>query len=149
MRLIIRWLRKEKLRFLQGQRGIGLLETVIAVAILGAIGVSLLTALNTNARATRTLDEQVTATNLATAYFELIEDCEYAENYPKDQPPLDSIIIPPGYDVDIRTEFSTDAGETWFDDYNGETLQKVIISISREGDGKPVLSMCTFRTKWP
>ena len=139
----MRWLRKKRLRFLRGQRGFTLIEVLVAAAILAVIGVVLLNALDTNAKATRQLDEEVVATNLATAYFEAIKDCEYAENYPKDQPPLDSIIIPPQYDVDIRTYFSIDAGVTW-GDYTANALQKIAISVSREG-GRHVLTICTFR----
>ena len=142
----MRWLGKVRFRFIKKQTGFSLIEVIVAVAIFGLIGVAVLRALDTNSRAVLILEGQVTAANLISDYFEAIKDCEYAENYPKEQPPLDTIIIPPGYDVDISTEFSIDGGETWFGDYNGETLQKVIISISREGDGRPVLSMCTFRT---
>ncbi len=148
----MRWLRKGKFRFLQGQKGIGLLETLIAVAILGAIGVSLLTALDTNARATRTLDEQVVATNLATAYIEAIKAWEYQEDYPKDQPPLDSIIIPPQYDINVNITFSSDGdttdGITW-GDYNIEdpqTIQKLAVTVSRD-DGRHILTICAFKTK--
>ena len=140
----MRWLGKEKLRFLRGQRGISLIEVLVAAAILAVIGVVLLNALDTNAKATRQLDERVTATNLATAYFEAIKAVPYAETYPKDQPPLDSIIIPPQYDVDIRTEFSTDGGVTWDEDAEN-ALQKIAISVSREG-GRHILTICTFRT---
>ena len=145
----MRWLRKGKFRFLQGQKGIGLLETLIAVAILGVIGVSLLTALNTNARATRTLDEHVVATNLATAYIEAIKAMDYApslelESYPE---PEDIITIPPRYVVNVNITFTSD-GTTWVD-YNIEdpqTLQKLAVTVSREG-GKPVLTICAFKTK--
>jgi len=119
----MRWLGKERLRFLRGQRGFTLIEIVLAAAILAAIGVGLLNALDTNAKATRQLDEKVVATNLATAYFEAIKAVPYAETYPKNQPPLDSIIIPSGYDVDIRTDFSIDAGVTW-GDYTDDALQR-------------------------
>ncbi len=134
-------------RLFRGQTGFTLIETIAAVAILAVIGVGILQAIDTNARATRTLDEQVVGSNLATAYIEAIKASEYAEEYPKDQPPLNSITIPPQYDVSIRTDFSTDGGVTW-GEYTDNALQKITISISREG-GKPVLSICTFRTDWP
>jgi len=139
----MRWLGKGKLRFLRGQKGFTLIEVLVAAAILAAIGVGLLNALDTNAKATRQLDEKVVATNLATAYFEAIKDCEYAAEYPKDQPPLNSIIIPPQYDVFIGTDFSTDGGVTW-GEYAENALQKIAISVSREG-GRHILTICTFR----
>ena len=143
----MRWLRKGKFSSLRGQKGIGLLETVIAMAILGAIGVSLLTALDTNARATRTLDERVTATNLATAYIEAIKASSYAETY--DEAVAD-ITIPPQYFVNVDITFSNDGdttdGITWVDTYTDETIQKLTVTVSREG-GKHILTICAFKTK--
>jgi len=148
----MRWLRKGKLRFLQGQKGIGLLETLIAVAILGAIGVSLLTALDTNARATRTLDEHVVATNLATAYIEAIKASSYDSTEPYYDDVVADIIVPPQYDVNVDITFTDDGdttdGITW-SDYNIEdpqTIQKLAVTVSREG-GKHVLTICAFKTK--
>jgi len=135
----MRWLRKGKLRFLQG-----LLETLIAVAILGAIGVSLLTALDTNARATRTLDEHVVATNLATAYIEAIKASSYAETY---DDVVADITIPLQYIVNVNITFSSD-GTTWVD-YNSEdpqTLQKLAVTVSRDDD-RHILTICAFKAK--
>jgi len=150
----MRWLRKGKFRFLQGQSGIGLLETVIAVAILGAIGVSLLTALDTNARATRTLDEHVVATNLATAYIEAIKAMDYKTMTPGDTypEPEDIITIPPQYSVDVDITFSsssTPEGDIIWVDYNIEdpqTLQKLAVTVSRD-DGRHILTICAFKAK--
>lgn len=136
------WPLKGKFKLFQEQKGFSLFEVLVAVGILGLIGAGLLTALNTNYRAARTLDEQVVAVNLATAHFEAIREVPYAATYPSAG---DNITIPFQYDVAIDLEFSSD-GETWSDNYTDETLQKIIISISRE-DGKPVLYMCTYRTE--
>ena len=146
----MKWLRKAGIRFLVGQRGFSLLESLIAVAILAAIGVTLANALDTNSRAIQIADDQKTAVNLITVYFEAIKDIDYSEEYPLDQPPLNSIIIPPGYDVHIRTDFcidcSTDGGVVWgeWNESADNALQRIKISISH--GGKPILSMCTFRT---
>ncbi|GAI97363.1 unnamed protein product [marine sediment metagenome] len=123
------------------------------MAILGAIGVSLLTALDTNARATRTLDEHVVATNLATAYIEAIkalppDDPQYP--WPTCPSPEDVITIPPQYIVNVDITFSsssTPEGDIiWVDTYTDETIQKLAVTVSREG-GKPVLTICAFKTK--
>ena len=146
----MRWLRKERFRFLQGQRGITLLETLIAVAILAAIGVSLLNALDTNAKATRQLDEEVVATNLATAYFEAIKAASYDSTEPYYDAAVAGITIPPQYIVDVGIAFSDDGA--WADGidwgpYTGvETIQRLAITVSREG-GKHILTICTFKTK--
>ena len=146
----MRWLRKERFRFLRGQRGITLLETLIAVAILAAIGVSLLNALDTNAKATRQLDEEVVATNLATAYFEAIKAASYDSTEPYYDAAVAGITIPPQYIVNVDIQFSSDGdttdGITWVDTYTDETIQKITLTISREG-GKPVLAICSFKTK--
>ena len=134
------WPLKGKFKLFQEQKGFSLFEVLVAVGILGLIGVGLLTALNTNARATRTLDEQVVAVNLATAHFEAIREVPYAATYPNAG---DNITIPFQYDVAIDLEFYD--GEMWSDNYTDETFQKIILSVSREG--KPVLLVCTYRSK--
>ena len=144
----MRWLGKERIRFLRGQRGFTLIEIILAAAILAVIGVVLLNALDTNAKATRQLDEKVVATNLATAYFEAIKASPYAETY---DDAVAGITVPPQYIVNVDIDFSsdgdtTDGQITWVDTYNGETLQKITITVSREG-GTPILSICTFKTK--
>lgn len=143
----MRWLLKGKLKLFREQRGFTLFEVLVAVGILGLIGAGLLAALDTNARAARTLDEQVTATNLATTYFEAIKTMPYADTYPE---PKDIITIPTQYKMNIKIDFSSDSypddGITWVDTYTDETLQRITVTISREG-GKPVLSMCAFKAK--
>jgi len=143
----MRWLRKEKLKFLRDQRGLTLLEVLVAMAILAAIGVGLLNAIDTNAKATRQLDEEVVATNLVTAYFEAIKAVPYAEAY---DDVVADITIPPQYIVNVDIQFSSDGssgdGIDWVDTYTDETLQKITVTVSREG-GKSILSICTFKTK--
>ena len=144
----MRWLLKGKFKLFREQRGFTLFEVLVAVGILGLIGAGLLTALNTNARATRILDEQVTAVNLATTYFEAIKTMPYADTYPNAE---DIITVPTQYNVNIDIDFTSDGttsdGITWVDTpTDNETLQRITVTISREG-GEPVLSMCAFKTK--
>ena len=154
----MRWLRKERFRFLRGQKGLTLIEVLVAAAILAAIGVGLLNALDTNVKATQQLDEKVVATNLATAYFEAIKAMPYytdVETYLNDVT-IQNITIPPQYIVNVDLDFSSESikeGDItqiiWVDDYDeliDQTLQKITISVSREG-GKHILTICTFKTK--
>jgi len=146
----MRWLEKKRFRFLRGQKGLTLIEVLVAAAILGAIGVGLLNALDTNAKATRQLDEQVVATNLATAYLEAIKAAPYDSTEPYYDVAVAGITIPPQYIVDVDIQFSSDGasgdGIDWVDTYTDETIQKIAISVSREG-GTQILSICTFKTK--
>lgn len=146
----MRWLRKGRFRFLRGQRGFTLIEVLVAAAILAAIGVGLLNALDTNAKATRQLDEKVVATNLATAYLEAIKAAPYDSTEPYYDTAVAGITIPPQYIVNVDIQFSSDGasgdGIDWGPYTGVETIQKIAIAVSREG-GKSILSICTFKTK--
>lgn len=151
----MRWLRKVRFRFLREQKGFTLIEVLVAAAILAAIGVSLLTALDTNAKATRQLDEKVTATNLATAYIEAIKAMDYAETYPSAEE-MENITVPPQYIVNVDIAFSSESikeGDItqiiWVDTYdieNPQTIQKLAVTVSRE-EGRHILTICAFKTK--
>jgi len=137
----MRWLGKRKFKLFREQPGFTLIEVLIAVGILAAIATGFLTALNTSSRATRGLDEQVTASNLATAYLEAIRELPYADTYPNAG---DNITIPFQYDVNVDIDYSNDS-TTWVDSYTDETLERITVIVSREG--KYILSICTYRSK--
>ncbi len=130
-----------KTGWLQRQSGFTLFEVLIAVAILGVIGVGFITALDTNKRGNRVIDEQVTAVNLITTRMEVIQQQTFADNYAF---AVDNMTVPDQYDVAIEYKFSSD-GVIWADNSTGKTLQRIIVSVSREG--RPVFSMCTYKMK--
>ncbi|MFC1972113.1 prepilin-type N-terminal cleavage/methylation domain-containing protein [Chloroflexota bacterium] len=63
--------------FRQHSEGFGLIETVIAVALLGIIAAGFLGAMATSYKVTVLADEQVTAKSLARSWMEYIEQLEY------------------------------------------------------------------------
>jgi len=139
----MRWLSKVRFRFVREQKGIGLLEVIVAAAIMGLIGVGFLAALNTNSKATGTLDERVTAANLVADYLEVISNSTYSDSGDYDEA-VANITIPFQYSADINVEYSSDG--TTFGPYTGsETLQKITVTVSREGEH--ILSICTFKAK--
>ncbi|MFQ6121813.1 MAG: prepilin-type N-terminal cleavage/methylation domain-containing protein [Dehalococcoidales bacterium] len=140
---VMRWLLKERFKIFRQQTGFTLVEVLVAIGILSAIAVGLLSALQTNAKSTRNLDERVEAANLATAYMETIKELPYAATYPSVG---DYVTVPFQYEVVVETECSSDG--TNFGPCTGsdnETLQKITVNVSREG--RPVFSLCTYRTK--
>ena len=139
----MRQLLKGKFKLFRKQTGFTILEVLVAVGILGFIGVAVIAALDTNSRAVRTLDERVVAANMATAYFEAISKSPYdTTDPPYYNDVVDDITVPAPYDVNYTISFSVD-GHIWRDAYDGETLQKITVFVSHQG--KPVLSMCTFK----
>jgi len=137
----MRSLLKGKFKLFREQKGFTLIEVIIAVAILGAISVAFIAALDTNYRATRTLDEQVVATNLATVYFEAIIGSSLFTDY---SAITGNITTPAHYSVDYTIYFSDD-GYDWDPTYSDQTLQKITVFVSHQG--KPVLSTCTYKTE--
>ena len=98
-------LKKAQFRFLRGQTGISLLETLIAVAILGIIGASFLNGLTTASRASFTNDERTTAESLARTQMEWVKNITYvgdATEYPPAEMPSVSDYI--NYSVAITAE---------------------------------------------
>ncbi len=140
---LLRVLFQKKAAYLGNQLGFTLLEVLITLSILGLIGAGFLTAINTSSKGSRYVDEQVVGSNLAIDYLEAINSSPYAPTYPDVG---DDITVPFQYSVTIKTECSSDG--TNFSACTGgetETLQKIIINVSREGRG--VYSICTYKSK--
>ena len=141
----MKWLLKGKFKLSREQMGFTLIEIVIALSILGFIGAGFLAALNTNSKATSSLDERVLAANLVTAYFEAVKESSYDNTYPEYSSVGDNITLPTQFSVTIDCDYSNDGGTTWADSYTDETLQRITVFVSHQG--KPVLSMCTYKAE--
>lgn len=144
----MRWLSEARIRFLQGQSGISLLEVLVAIGILGFIGVAFMTSLNTAYRSVGTLDEQTQAEALARSQIEDIKDSAWLTDgqYPG------TIDLPPQYSIVISVEEAVTGEhypEIWVIDGTEDTLKEITVSVLRTASGgdRAIFSIKFYRTK--
>ena len=163
----MRWLVKERLRFLREQRGFTLIETIVAVAILAAIGVTFISAIDTGYGGVRILDEKTQAEALIRSQLDAIkvspyEDSEVSE-YPRTDMYQDQLItdLPPQYSIVITVETPQQIGvddiptaflpleELFPEEVNVKYIQEITVSVYRTGNGgdRPVLSVGMYKVK--
>jgi len=128
------------MRWLRGQRGFTLLEVVLAMGILGIVGVAFMFTLNTGTRSADTLDEQTQAEALARSQLEEIKFTAYntVEGCYPGCYPL-TVTPPSDYTLSVTTER--------LDASLDNALQKVKVAVNRTGSGKPILSLTTYKKK--
>ncbi len=101
-----------------GQEGVGLVETLVAVAILGVTLVTLLAAISTGSIGVATTEERVTAENLARSQLEYTKSQPYLTapaSYPTVTPPA-------GYAVSAEAT-SIPGGDS--------SIQKITVTVTR------------------
>ena len=116
------WFRKVK-GWVQDQRGLGLVESLIAVAILGIAVVAFIMALSSGAVAVREGNQQVVAQSLVRTQL------EYIKNYPYDPeattyPTVDT---PEGYTISVEVDSIPEADDD-------TDIQRITVTISRGGE---------------
>jgi type II secretory pathway pseudopilin PulG len=109
------WIKMRKM--IKGEKGISLLETVIAVAIMGIIAVAFLSALATTSSARATNDERTAAKILAEGIIENIKGEDYSPTY--------EVVVPSefaGYTVNVATAVER----------NGN-IEKITVAVYHKG----------------
>ena len=117
------------------EKGFALIETLVAIAILGAVGVVFLSGLATASKSTMVADEKTTAQSLLVSQLEWARNCTYeyeASEYP-------AAAIPEGADY---TGYSAAISAQPVDNPDGG-IQKITITISRHDE--QVMAMDSYK----
>ncbi|MFC1917967.1 hypothetical protein ACFLXH_04865 [Chloroflexota bacterium] len=109
-----------KLKLHRDEKGVALVESLIAVAIVGTVVITLIISLATGSLAIRETDEEVVVQSLARTQLEYIKGYTYdpdATTYP-------TVSMPPGYTISVGVSSTPDADPD---------IQKITANISRGG----------------
>ena len=116
---------------LEEQKGMTLIDTLVALAILGAIGIAFMNALSTGSRTSGHLDDVATAERLVRNQLEGIRNASYDITAPYEYSIVDH---PANYPVSVDVESNGD-----------NTLQDITITVSHEGE--TLVTLDTFKVK--
>ena len=148
----MRQLWKVRFRPIRRQSAFTPIEVLVAVAILAAIGVTFINAINTGYGSVRILDEKTQAEALIRSQLDDIKASTYQDsgNYTV------TVTLPPQYSMSINVTAPRCIGTadncTSLEELMGEpvtTIQEITVSVFRTGsDGdRPVLSVGTYKVK--
>ena len=109
-----------------GEEGLGLVEVLVAVAILGMTVVALLAALSTGSIGVTTTNKEVTAANLARSQL------EYTRSRPYGEDPMATVTPPAGYTISVEAASIPEA--TSVPGADPATIQKITVTVARDGE---------------
>jgi len=112
------WLRRVKV-WVQGERGLGIVESLAAVAVLGTAVVAFIIAMSTGSLAVREVDQETVVQSLVRNQLEYIKGYPYdpaATTYPK-------VDVPAGYTISVEVSSIPDTDTD---------IQKITVTISRD-----------------
>ena len=117
-------------KMMKSEKGISLLETIVAVALLGIISVCFLSGVATTTTARATADERATAKILAESQIEYLKKHSYEQSY-------NITTIPDEYE-DYTVNLTID------NQRNGH-IQKIIVAVQHHGD--VVLTLESYKVR--
>jgi type II secretory pathway pseudopilin PulG len=120
MRRIMNLLRRKVRQYCHNESGLGLVEMLVAVSLMGLVATAFISALSTGSLAVGTQSEQTIAQQLAQTQQEVIKAAAYSTTgagYP-------AVTAPSGYSVAFTVNSSI---------YSDTNIQKITVTISRDG----------------
>ena len=119
----------------KSESGVALIETLVALAILGLIIPAFIGGLGTAAQATIIADEQATAESLARGEIECVKSQDYYRPgegpYQKREQRYEEFVMPASYSTETTVEpINPDTGEP-LSPGNDQGIQKITVTVSR------------------
>jgi len=117
---------------MRGERGFGVVEALVAVAIFGVGVTAGVAALSTGSMAVNTLDQEATLQSLASSQLAYIKSYPYDTDTPLAYPTVDTldatynpnpVTMPAGYSIDVKV--------SRFIGSNSD-IQKIKVTVSRD-----------------
>jgi prepilin-type N-terminal cleavage/methylation domain-containing protein len=126
-----------------GERGLTLIEILVALGILAAVAVIFLVGMETSSKAVMVSQERVTADSLAKSQMEYVKSQLYDADYPPVYGLDPDISIPQGYGIAVTAERWDPVNDVLSTDDTG--LQKITVTITRDGEPEPVLTVVGYK----
>ena len=115
-------------RLMKNEKGFSLIEVMIAIALLGIIGVAILGALATASRAIFVADERATAESLARSQMEYVKDPVNEQFEYDDSPSYEEVDVPsadhPNYTTSVNADMLLDPTDG---------IQKITVTVKHDG----------------
>jgi prepilin-type N-terminal cleavage/methylation domain-containing protein len=115
-----------------GERGLTLIEILVALGILAAVAVVFLLGMTHSSRAVMISQERVAVDSLAKSQMENIKSWAYDDvNDPPDYEAVKLTDIPAGYDIDISAARLDPEADGFVDD---DGLQEITVTVTHNGE---------------
>jgi prepilin-type N-terminal cleavage/methylation domain-containing protein len=114
-----------------GERGLTLIEVLLALSILAAVSTTFLLGMTTSSRAVMINKEQITAESLAKSQMEYIKRQDYRVDLQYNKITLSQDEIDAGYDIEFAVERLNPRGDGTDND---DALQKITITVTHNGE---------------